>query len=164
MRNLLVIAIIAFAPPATARDFTIDGHLIDRCLAINDETPMRCVGRQADACVDRNDGGPNMVVSACLENELAFWDAFLNRTYARVLDRAHAEQSMDIGYAPDQLTNAVRSMQRSWLSYRDATCDHELARAMPFGSAAGPAINRCLMRETARQVFQLIDIERSYRQ
>ena len=166
MKHLLILAVclLPVAFEARAQDFTIDPHLIDRCLAINGETPMRCVGRQADACILRNDGGPNMVLSACMEAEAAVWDEILNRTFARVLEHARAQEGFDIGYQPDQLTNALRSMQRAWIEYRDATCDHELSRAFPFGSAAGPAANGCLMRETARQVFQLQFIERSYRQ
>ncbi len=160
------VALIVFlnsAPPALAQSFKIDAHLIDRCLAINDHTPMACVGRQADACVQRNNDGPNMVVAACMEAELAFWDGFLNRTYAELLTFAEHEQSMDVGYVTNELTDAARDMQRAWIAYRDATCGLYLARAAPFNSAAGPAVNDCLLRETARQVFQLQYVVGAYR-
>ncbi len=164
MKQLLSILFIAFAAPAAAQDFSIDPHLIDRCLAINDETPMRCVGRQADECEQRNGGGADMVISACQAAEAEVWDDILNRTYARVLEHAKAREGWDIGYEQGQLTDAVREMQHAWIAYRDATCGHALARAMPFGSGAGPAESECQLRETARQVFQLQYIERSYRQ
>ena len=69
MKHLLIALFVAIATPAAAQDFSIDLHLIDRCLAINDETLMRCVGRQADACIERNAGGPDMVITACRSAE-----------------------------------------------------------------------------------------------
>ncbi|SMX32611.1 lysozyme inhibitor LprI family protein [Octadecabacter ascidiaceicola] len=164
MKHLLIVLFSALAVPAAAQDFSIDPHLIDRCLAINDETPMRCVGRQADECAQRNGGGADMVISACLAAEAEVWDGMLNRVYGRVLEHAKTHERWDVGYQPNQLTDAVREMQRAWIAYRDATCGHALARATPFGSGAGPAINECELHETARQYFQLTRIERSYRQ
>lgn len=148
---------------ASAQDFTIDAHLIDRCLGINQDTPMFCVGQQARACYDDYGGGADMVLAACLEAEAAYWDGALNQVYQEVLALVEREQNMDIGYLPDQLTDATRAMQRAWIAYRDATCGLDLARAFPFGSAAGPASGECMMRETARQYFQLQRIARSYR-
>ena len=157
--------LLLLATPAAAEDrFAIDGHLIDRCLAVNADTPMHCVGRQADACIARNGDGPNMVVAVCQENEAAHWDDILNRTYAEVMALARARQSQDVGYAPDSLTDALRGMQRAWIAYRDATCAHALAVARPFGSAGGPAGADCALRQTARQVFELQRIARDYRQ
>jgi hypothetical protein len=42
-------------------------------------------------------------------------------------------------------------------------CDVDLARAIPFGSAAGPVLHGCLMSEKGRQFFQLNHIAGSYR-
>lgn len=162
MIRLALVALL-WSGPAFSQDFRIDPHLIDRCLGINGDTPMACVGTQAQTCFDDYGGGPNMVMAACQEAELAYWDDELNQTYAELVELARDEQSADVGYAPDQLTNAARAMQRSWIVYRDATCDLELARAAPFGSAVGPAITGCLLRETARQVFQLRHIAGQYR-
>ncbi len=159
----LLILLLLLATPAAADRFDIDTHLIDRCLAINGDTPMACVGRQADACIDRNGGGPNMVVAVCQRNEAVFWDDLLNRTYAEVTDLARAKQSEDVGYEPESLTDSLRDMQRAWIAYRDATCAHDVAQWRPFGSSAGPAANGCAMLETARQVFQLQGIASSYR-
>lgn len=164
MKYLLATLFIAFAAPAAAQDFSIDAHLIDRCLGRHDEDPMFCVGLQADACIERNAGGPDMVISACRDAETVVWDGALNRTYARVLEHAKAHEAGDMGYEPGQLTTALREMQLAWMGYRDATCGHTVERAKPFGSGAGPAISNCALRETARQVFQLNYIERSYRQ
>ena len=148
---------------AVAQDFTVDAHLIDRCLGINQDTPMACVGRQADVCYDAHGGGADMVLAACQSAELAFWDGALNAVYQELLTHAARLQDDDIGYGPNQLTDAARAMQRTWIVYRDATCGLDLARAAPFGSAAGPAESGCLMRETARQYFQLQHIVGGYR-
>ena len=147
-----------------AQNFKIDPHLIDRCLGINQDTPMFCVGTQALACYDDYGGGADMVLSACFEAEQGFWDGALNRLYQEVLVLAKREESDDLGYQPNQLTDAARKMQRSWIAYRDATCGLDLARAYPYSSAAGPALGECLVRETARQYFQLQRIARTYRQ
>ena len=163
-RAALTLVFATLSTSALADRFAIDGQQIDRCLAINAQTPMVCVGREADVCVERNNGGPNMVISVCMENEGIYWDERLNDTYDRVLAAASDREALDLGYDPEQLTDALRDMQRAWIVYRDATCDHALALAIPFNSAIGPAIHDCLMRETARQVFQLQDIELRYRQ
>ena len=155
---------LAFAPhTAFAQDFVIDGHLIDRCLGINDHTPMACVGRQSDICYDNYGGGANMILATCQEAELAYWDGVLNAAYQSLLALVATEQESDVGYTLNQLTDATRAMQRSWIGYRDATCGLAVAHAMPFGSAAGPASTHCNMRETARQYFQLQQIAGSFR-
>ena len=161
MKALAVAALIG--APAAAQDLAIDAHRIDRCLGAYADTPMFCVGREAQDCIDRNGAGADMIVGACFQAEAAFWDGFLNRQYRDVLSLAKAREAGDEGYAPDNLTTAVRDMQRGWIAYRDATCDHALALARPFGSAAGPAVGKCLMEQTARQVFVLTDLAQEYR-
>lgn len=157
------LALCLLAGTAQAQDFTIDPAAIDACRAQFSDTPMVCAGQEAEACVDRYGGGPNMVVSACQALELAYWDDALNARYATLQDLAQAEETGEFQFEPEQLSKGVRDIQRTWISYRDARCGHALARAKPFGSAAGPAINGCLLRETARQVFELERLSREYR-
>jgi uncharacterized protein YecT (DUF1311 family) len=157
----LIVAVWLLATPLQAQEFTIDAHRIDRCLAVQDD-PMVCVGRAAETCVENRGGGPDMVHAACLQAELDFWDGSLNNAYAHVLDRAREREAADLGYEPGSLITALRQMQRSWIVYRDATCDHALALAAPFGSAAGPAFNECMMVQTARQNFVLRDMRFAY--
>lgn len=145
---------LALAAPAAAQDSTVDPHRIDRCLGAHPDWPMLCAGREADACVERYGGGSDMVVSACLGAEAEVWDESLNAAYSDVMALARARQTWDGPlYQPNSLTDALRGMQRAWIAYRDATCDHALALVAPFGSAAGPAGTECTMRETARQYF-----------
>lgn len=163
MKTVLSLCLSLYAVGVSAQDFSIDPHLIDRCLGINLDTPMACVGVQARVCYDDYGGGADMVLGACLEAEAAYWDGALNGVYQELLVLVEQEQNIDVGYQPNQLTDAARAMQRSWISYRDATCGLDLARAYPFGSAAGPASGECLLHETARQYFQLQRIAGTYR-
>ena len=164
MKVFLVLWVSLMGSPSFAQSFEIDPHLIDRCLGINQDTPMFCVGTQAQACYDDYGGGADMVLGACFAAEEAYWDGALNRIYQELLVLVDQEETRDLGYQPKQLTDAARAMQRSWIAYRDSKCGLALARALPFGTAAGPAAGECMLRETARQYFQLQRIAGSYRQ
>ena len=159
--SIVLATLVTCAAPANSQDFAIDDHLIDRCLAIQDN-PMICVARQAEECIERNGGGPNMVLAACYEAEAAVWDRALNSAYRDLQRYAREREAADVGYEPDALINSLRDMQRAWIAYRDATCANALALARPFGSAAGPAGTKCRMIETARQFFALNDLRQDY--
>lgn len=158
---LLAVPIVPQAAPVQAQHFTVDAHMIDRCLPVHD-SPMSCVGIAADTCVENYGGGPNMVHAACIDAEFAYWDGALNSAYAHILGLARERETMDLGYAPESLVNALREMQRSWIVYRDATCHHMVALDTPFGSAAGLSYAECMMFETARQNFVLRDLRFAY--
>ncbi len=149
------------ATPVAAQDFSVDDHLIDRCIAVHDN-PMICVGREAEECVLRNGGGPNMVLTACFEAETAVWDDGLNEAYRHLVTLAKDREGWDVGYEEGVLVDALRDMQRAWIDYRDASCDNAAALTAPFGSAAGPAITKCLMFHTARQYFVLRGLRQDY--
>ncbi|WP_306154969.1 lysozyme inhibitor LprI family protein [Roseovarius sp. MMSF_3281] len=161
MRVILVLLGMAAALPVVAQDFAVDGHRIDRCIAIQDD-PMLCVGREAYDCIEANGGGPNMVLAACHEAEAVFWDAALNRAYQHLVYLAREREAGDVGYEAGALVTALRDMQRAWMVYRDASCDNALALAKPFGSAAGPAFAECQMVQTARQYFVLRGMRQDY--
>ena len=162
IRRLLFLAGLALTGPAAAQDFAIDTGWIDRCVA-KPGNRMLCYGQASHDCVVANGGGPNMVLAACAEAETAHWDAVLNEAYARLLTLARQREADDLGYAPDTLEFALREVQRAWIGYRDATCAHALSLAAPFGSAAGPAYQHCMGRQTARQYFELLDLQQAYR-
>lgn len=123
---------------------------------------MLCVGRQADACTQRNNGSADMVLAACFEAEAVFWDGALNNAYRDLIALAQQREGWDLGYEPGALAAALRDMQRAWIGYRDATCANELAIAAPFGSAGGPVYAECKMTETARQNFVLRGLRHAY--
>lgn len=157
------LTIIALATPALAQDFTVDAHWIDRCIGVQ-ENPMICVGVAAEMCTQSNGGGPNMVVAACHEAEAAEWDRALNEAYQDLLRLAREREAMDLGYAHDNLGIALKEVQLAWIGYRDATCANALTLAAPFGSAAGPAYQACISRQTARQYFELREMRQAYQQ
>ena len=161
MTVFALLLVIGLAPPVAAQDFTIDAHLIDRCLPLHDN-PMACVGRQADACILRNGNGPNMVVGACFEAEAAVWDAWLNTAYRDLVRLARDREAADMGYEEGNLQIALQEMQRAWITYRDASCGNALTLAAPFGSAAGPAYYECMTEHTARQYFILRGLRQAY--
>jgi len=163
MKILISLCLVFFAASASAQDFSVDERLIDRCVAANPDTPTVCVGQQSRVCYDDYGGGADMVLTACFEAEQAYWDKALNRVYQELLVLAKREEDDDYGLQADQLTDAARQMQRSWIAYRDDTCGLDLARAYPFMSGAGPVLGECLARETARQYFQLERIAGSFR-
>ncbi len=104
-----------------------------------------------------------MVQAACQWSEHEFWDGALNQVYEDLLEFTARKEADDDHYEQNQLTDPLRKMQRTWIAFRDATCGFALAGAKPFGSASGPVESRCMMRETARQYFQLQNIAGGYR-
>lgn len=52
------------------------------------------------------------------------------------------------------LADALRKMQRAWVSFRDAACLYEQAQWLG-GTGGGPATMACQMHETARQALKL---------
>lgn len=158
-----ILALLAFASPVAAQEFTADGHWVDRCLAIQDD-PMVCVGREADRCAQEHSPGPDMVYAACFEAEAVVWDKALNAAYRELVRLARQREGWDLGYEPDALIISLRDMQRAWITYRDAVCANATALAKPFGSAAGPAFAECNMVQTAQQFFVLNDMRHEYLQ
>ena len=154
-------ALIIYAMPANAQEFTVDAHFIDRCLAIQ-EDPMVCVGREADRCAQKHGGGADMVIAACTFAEAEAWDDSLNAAYRELQRLAREREAWDVGYEPGALLIGLRDMQRAWISYRDAVCANALALARPFGSSAGVAESECLLEETARQFVKLTQMRWSY--
>ncbi len=152
---------VILATPVCAQDFSINPHLIDRCLAVSDD-PMLCVGREAYDCIDKNGGGPNMVLGACYEAEALFWDDALNEAYQDLRALARELELSGNGWEAGSLVDGLRDMQRAWIKYRDARCDNAVALAKPFGSKVSAVSAFCDMRETAKQYFVLRDIRQDY--
>ena len=132
MKRVAILLGVAMAAPLAAQEIAIDGHRIDRCLAIHEE-PALCVGREAYDCIVRNGGGADMVIAACQEAEGMFWDRALNEAYGDLLRLARGREASDAGDRPGALVHGLREMQRAWIAYRDATCNAAMARARPFG-------------------------------
>ena len=113
-----------------------------------------CAGRAAARCIEASPGGQTTVgMTGCTDRERAQWDDWLNTVYRRLSAVLAAQDSQAPSYAPKQ-AETLREMQRAWIAFRDAKCDHEAAQ-WGGGTGAGPATASCLLHETARQMLYL---------
>ena len=107
----------------------------------------QCIGMAAGVCMGDDMSTPAM--SYCLEQELNWWDAALNATYAEARKIAK-ETDAELGAPNNVQAETLRDMQRAWIAYRDARCAWEAA-LWTGGTGAGPAYVGCLMHVTAEQ-------------
>jgi len=117
---------------------------------------LDCVGRSAQACMSRPGGDTTIGMIDCLKGELGYWDARLNTAYAKKMAAAKKEDAemKSIRATTASLVDALRNMQRTWISHRDAACLYEQAQWLG-GTGGGPATMACYMHETARQALKL---------
>lgn len=142
-----------FSPQATA---SCVAAAMAKSPNLSGYTVLDCVGRSAQACMSRPGGDTTIGMIDCLGSEREYWDRRLNDAYAKRLAAAKKEDlSMKNPRATTApLAEALRAMQRSWISYRDAACLYEQAQWMG-GTGGGPATMACHMQETARQTLHL---------
>lgn len=117
-----------------------------------------CIGLSANICMDSEFGGSTVGMGACIDSELQWWDAKLNDTYGQLLqaEQADDEEAEREGYSAPKKSPALKDMQRKWIPYRDAVCEHEAVQ-WGGGTGAGPAFLGCLLDETARQAILLMN-------
>lgn len=140
--------LLLLATPAAAQDLVYDDHTTLSCLegAEGSGTKQDCIGASSNACMEQTEGGSSTpVMGACLEQEQKFWDDRLNTVYGE-LRSSYADRP--------ELSEALRDMQRAWISYRDARCDY-IGTQWSGGTGMGPAILGCMMATTAEQTLLL---------
>jgi len=117
---------------------------------------LDCVGRSAQACMSRPGGDTTIGMIDCLQGERDYWDGRLNAAYAKKMAAAKKEDAemKSIRATTASLAEALRNMQRAWISHRDAACLYEQAQWLG-GTGGGPATMACHMHETARQALKL---------
>jgi uncharacterized protein YecT (DUF1311 family) len=154
----LPVLILALVPlPALAQGHAdFDPAVITTCLA--DGHGPACIGRGAEACTMASPGGgSNAGWGACVEAERAWWDGQLNAVYrdrmtiARAID---AEAPMPGLMPRPSDVDALRSLQRAWITFRDTSCYFEEIQWWG-GTGMGAAGNACRMRMTAEQTLYL---------
>ena len=134
--------LVAYTLPAAADDAAV----IEACLKsadADDGKPHDCIGRVADACLDKPENQSTHAMMACSDSETKIWDALLNAEYQRLLGAVEGKTKNDIVKA-----------QRQWVGLRDADC------AIPYalfdgGTMAQPIGANCVMANTAERMLQV---------
>lgn len=123
---------------------------------LSEHRVLDCVGRAAGACMMTPGGDTTVGMLACLDGELAYWDARLNAAYAERIAVAQTQDAelRTLGSANASVEESLRAAQRAWIAFRDASCLYEQAQWMG-GTGGGPATLACHMHETARQALKL---------
>ena len=158
MRGLVVLALLA--SPVAAQDLVFSPAATESCLATTQDYDGRhaCIGLSARQCMTNTPGGETTVgMGGCWGAELDYWDARLNAAYADVVAAARAIDAdmAEIGATVASQEDALRAMQRAWITFRDTTCDYEYSQ-WGGGSGGGPAIAGCMMRMTGEQTLYLL--------
>lgn len=120
---------------------------------------LDCIGKSAQACIQATrDGETTVGMMACYDSERAYWDKRLNTAYQVLINRHRASdlELQNLGSSASPVVEALRTMQRTWISWRDASCAYEAARWLG-GTGGGPASAACAMMMTARQALSLED-------
>jgi len=107
-------------------------------------------------CIETPDGYTTVGMSFCADQETRYWDARLNAAYRELMafETGIDAEMAELGAAAPSLSEALREMQRAWITYRDATCRYE-ASQFGGGTGAGPAATQCAMRLTGEQALEL---------
>ncbi len=160
LKILAFAAGIATTTAASADDLArFTPRATETCLAamVEDQNPTSCIGASANVCMETTEGGWSTYgMSQCLDQELQYWDARLNTSYktVRAKRKATDAEMAELGSAAPSQGDALKNMQRAWISYRDATCDYERSQ-WGGGTGGGPATVSCLMYMTAEQALYL---------
>jgi len=164
MLRPLILALLLAPAPATvsaqSKDYTglrFDEALITACL---DGGQWRdCIGVASNACMDATEGGYSTIgMVGCISAEHDWWDADLNSSYRAL--RTH-ERAADASWpsVPGMLprpsgVDALRDMQRAWITFRDATCLYDELQWWG-GTGASLVGAACRSQLTAEQALHL---------
>ncbi len=163
MKNGITAIFLAFTGlPASAQDIIFSPDATNACMqaATNMHDRSACIGTSADLCMEQTDGGMTTVgMSSCLWAEYTYWDGRLNQVYKTAMTNAvqNDTEMAAIGATVPSVSDALKTMQRAWIPFRDAACAYEVSQ-WGGGTGGGPARAACLMRQTAQQTL-LITLE-----
>ena len=137
------LALLVAYPLPTAAD---DSAVIEACLKSADADngkPRDCIGRLADACLDKPENQSTHAMVGCSNKEAEIWDRLLNTEYQQLLAAV-------AGKAKDDVVKA----QRQWIGLRDADCAIPDA-LFEGGTMAQPIAANCVMENTAERMLQV---------
>ena len=145
-------ATLWLAPPSWAGDSSgLDPALIDQCLADASTVggQLDCAGAGQESCLayaeaEHGDIDPVDRQLNCLDAEWQVWETRLTETYDEL--KAVEEERGAQG------AEALVTMERGWITFRDARCEYER-----ITKSGGPVAEvGCKLNETARQVILLM--------
>ncbi|WP_158968358.1 lysozyme inhibitor LprI family protein [Chachezhania sediminis] len=124
--------------------------------AEGDDARRLCIGKSTNECMDAPGGSTTIGIGACLQDEAGWWDRLLNTTYKDAMGRAATSDAMmkEDGIDVPSQAEALRTMQRSWIAFRDDKCAY-VASLWTNGTGASTAFVDCLLRTTAEQAIFL---------
>ena len=134
--------LLAAVTPAIADD----AEVITACVKTENDAGRDahvCIGRLADACLDKPENQSTHAMSGCSHQEAEIWDRLLNAEYQRLLAAVE-------GKAKDDIVNA----QRQWIGLRDSDCAIPDA-LFDGGTMAQPIAANCVMENTAERMLQV---------
>ncbi len=135
---LLNAGAFTFTTNAIAQD-----NIVEECLATEAEKEgMACIGRQADACLEKSEGLSTHGQVECIDRELVLWDKILNREYLMLRAALDDEQKA-----------RLKEAQRTWIRLRDQDCT--LPHVFFRGTMAQPMGAYCSMKRTAQRALFL---------
>ena len=157
MTRWILICLVA-APMAAAQELPYSPEATEACLAkaILPSEDEACIGTSAQLCIDTPDGYTTVGMGFCLGHERDYWDARLNAAYGQLME---IEKSVDdemtkLGSSVPSSVEALRNMQRAWITFRDSACAYERVQ-WGGGSGGGPAVANCQMVMTGQQALRL---------
>jgi len=154
--RLIALILLVAAPAWADEDSLVYSNVAtETCLA--EDKGAECIGLSAGQCMENTPGGHSTYgMGGCLSLEADYWDERLNAAYqvfmssAREADEYNKEMQISVLSQAD----ALRDMQRAWISYRDARCGYEYS-LWGGGTGGGPASVSCFMQMTAEQALYL---------
>jgi uncharacterized protein YecT (DUF1311 family) len=137
-----LIVVVATASGALADDTDVINACLKQAFGENSDA-RACVGRIANACLEKPENQSTHAMVACNDRETKVWDDLLNAEYQRLLGAVEGKAKDDVAMA-----------QRHWITQRDMDC------AIPYalfegGTMAQPIGASCLMENTAERMLQI---------
>jgi uncharacterized protein YecT (DUF1311 family) len=130
-----------------------DAHL-DAAAALAKSAAESCIGFVADPCMQTDEGSSTYGMLACIGRELEVWDKRLNAAYKDAISPP-GDEGLD-EKAAEVVKQQYRTIQRSWIPWRDATCEVLHSDGIPiYGSQSKVDGAYCNMRLTAKQALWL---------
>ena len=156
--KILALLLTLASPMAVAQELPYSPEATEACLAkaILPSEDEACIGTSAQLCIDTPDGYTTAGMGFCLGYERDYWDARLNAAYGRLmeLEKSVDDEMEKLGSAVPSSTEALRNMQRAWITFRDSACAYERVQ-WGGGTGGGPAVANCQMVMTGQQALRL---------